>query len=74
MRIVCRVGVLFELERLPGIGPAKARAIVEHRRAHPFHKVDEIIKVKGIGRKTFGKLRPYLTVAGPTTLKEEPRN
>jgi competence protein ComEA len=63
-----------ELERLPGIGPAKARAIVEHRHAHPFHKVDEIIKVKGIGRKTFGKLRPYLTVAGPTTLKEVPRN
>jgi len=63
-----------ELERLPGVGPAKAKAIVEHRRAHPFKKVDEITKVKGIGRKTFGKLRPYLTLAGPTTLKTEPKN
>jgi competence protein ComEA len=58
-----------ELEELPGIGPAKARAIVEHRRGHPFHKVDDLVRVKGIGRKTFGRLRPYITVVGPTTLK-----
>ena len=61
-----------ELERLPGIGPAKARAIVEHRHGHPFHRVDEITKVKGIGRKTFSKLRPYLTLVGATTLKAQP--
>lgn len=60
-----------ELERLPGIGPAKARLIVEHRKQHPFKKVDEITKVKGIGRKTFARLRPYLTTAGPTTLANE---
>jgi competence protein ComEA len=62
-----------ELERLPGIGPAKARLIVDHRHAHPFRKVDELTKVKGIGRKTFGKLRPYITIFGPTTLKNEVR-
>jgi competence protein ComEA len=62
-----------ELERLPGIGPAKARAIVEHRHAHPFRKPEEITKVKGIGRKTFGKLRPYITLTGATTLTSEPR-
>jgi competence protein ComEA len=61
-----------ELERLPGIGPAKARAIVEHRHLHPFKKLDELTKVKGIGRRTFGKLRPYITLSGPTTLKSEP--
>lgn len=66
-------GTAEELERLPGIGPAKARAIVEHRRTHPFHKLDELTKVKGIGRKTFGKLRPYVTLSGPTTLTSEPR-
>jgi competence protein ComEA len=59
-----------ELERLPGIGPQKARSIVEHRHAHRFLKVDEITKVKGIGRKTLGKLRPYITLVGPTTLTE----
>ncbi|HZS40125.1 MAG TPA: helix-hairpin-helix domain-containing protein [Polyangia bacterium] len=62
-----------ELELLPGIGPAKARSIVEHRHAHPFRKAEDITKVKGIGRKTFGKLRPYLTLTGPTTLTEEPK-
>jgi competence protein ComEA len=60
-----------QLELLPGIGPQKARAIVEHRHAHPFHKADELLKVKGIGRKTFGRLRPYLTIVGPTTLAAE---
>jgi len=62
-----------ELERLPGIGPAKAKAIVEHRRAHPFHKVDDLTRVKGIGKKTLAKLRPYLVLSGGTTLKSEPR-
>jgi competence protein ComEA len=60
-----------ELERLPGIGPARARAILEHRKSHPFHKAEEVTKVKGIGRKTFGRLRPYITVMGATTLKHD---
>jgi competence protein ComEA len=59
------------LTRLPGIGPAKARAIVEHRRSHPFRRVDELTKVKGIGHKTFGRLRPYVSIAGPSTLDKE---
>lgn len=62
-----------ELELLPGIGPAKAARIVEHRHLHPFKRLDELTKVKGIGRKTFGKLRPYITLSGPTTLKSEPK-
>jgi comEA protein len=57
-----------ELTRLPGIGAGKARAIAEHRHAHPFRRIDELTKVKGIGRKTFGRLRPYITTVGPTTL------
>lgn len=60
-----------ELARLPGIGPGKARAISEHRHAHPFRRIDELTKVKGIGRKTFGRLRPYITTVGPTTLDHE---
>ena len=56
---------------LPGIGPTKAHVIAEHRHAHPFHRIDELTKVKGIGRKTFGRLRPYITTVGPTTLSHD---
>ncbi len=58
-----------QLERLPGIGPAKAKAIVNLRRTHPFSRVDELTKVKGFGKRTVVKLRPYLTILGPTTLE-----
>ena len=54
-----------ELETLPGIGPSKAEAIVSHRARRPFKKVEDIMRVKGIGRKTFKKLSPYLKVSPP---------
>ena len=60
-----------QLALLPGIGPGKAKAISEHRHAHPFRRIDELTKVKGIGRKTFGRLRPYITTVGPTTLDHD---
>lgn len=60
-----------QLTLLPGIGPAKARAIAEQRRSHPFRRIDELTRVKGIGRKTFGRLRPYITTVGPTTLTND---
>lgn len=63
-----------ELERLPGIGPAKARAILETRaNMKGFRRIQDILRVRGIGRATFRKLRPMLTVDGPTTLAERPR-
>ena len=61
-----------ELERLPGIGEKKAAAIIEHRRGHPLKRLEDLAKVKGIGRKTVARLRPYLTLSGTTTLKERP--
>jgi competence protein ComEA len=56
-----------ELRLLPGIGPAKARLVIEYRTAHPFRTVEELARVKGIGPKTVRKLRPHLTVRGATT-------
>ncbi len=54
-----------ELESLPGIGPTKARAILEYRRQHgPFQSVDDLAKVKGIGPATVERLRPEV-IAGP---------
>jgi competence protein ComEA len=58
-----------ELALLPGVGPSKAEAIVKYRAASPFKQVDQIMRVKGIGKKSFQEMKPYLTVDGPTTLK-----
>lgn len=52
-----------ELERLPGIGPVLARRIVEDRaRNGQYTRPEDLLRVKGIGRKTLDKLRPYLLV------------
>ena len=47
-----------ELEALPGIGPAKAKAIVDYRQQHgAFKSVEELKNVKGIGEGIFSKLK-----------------
>lgn len=52
-----------ELELLPGIGPALAARIVEHRREHgPFASVEELDLVRGIGPRTLEAIRPLVTV------------
>ena len=51
-----------ELDALPGIGPAIARRIVEHRNLQPFTKIEDIMLVKGIGEKKFSKLKELITV------------
>ena len=62
-----------ELTLLPGIGPSKAEAIVKQRARQPFKTTDQLMRVKGIGRKTFKNLQPWLRVEGPTTLKSKIR-
>lgn len=52
-----------ELERLPGIGPALAGRIVDHRTTRgPFRSVDELDRVPGIGPATLDRLRPLVEV------------
>jgi competence protein ComEA len=63
-----------ELCRLPGIGPSRAEAILALRqRVQRFRSVDDLVRVKGIGRASMRKLRPYLTLTGDTTLTARPR-
>ncbi len=49
-----------ELECIDGIGPAKAKAIVEYRKTKGFETVEDLQKVRGIGKKSFAKILPYL--------------
>ena len=51
-----------ELQRLPGVGPVMARAIVAARQSNPFESVSDLDRVKGIGPKTLDKLRPFVVV------------
>ena len=50
------------LQTLPGIGPQKADAIIRFREENgPFKKIEDLMKVSGIGEKTFEKLKEQIT-------------
>jgi competence protein ComEA len=51
-----------ELSSLPGIGPAKAQAIIEYREQERFSRPDDLRKVKGIGDKLYEQLKDQITV------------
>ena len=55
-----------ELIRLPGIGPAKATAILAQRKkVGGFKRIEDVLRVHGIGRKLLARLRPFITLAPP---------
>lgn len=49
-----------ELQRLPGIGPGKARAIIRARQTASFQSAEDLVRVPGVGPATVERLRPYL--------------
>jgi competence protein ComEA len=52
-----------QLQTLPGIGASAAQRIVEYRQKNgAFKKIEELMNVKGIGEKSFLKLKPLITV------------
>jgi competence protein ComEA len=52
------------LVSIPGIGRVMAERIIAWREEHgPFRRVEDLMKVKGVGEKTFEKLRPYVKVS-----------
>jgi competence protein ComEA len=52
------------LEALPGIGEVIAQAIVDYRSENgPFQRIEDLLKVKGIGEGTFEKIKDYITVS-----------
>jgi competence protein ComEA len=51
------------LETLPGIGPSKAKSIIEYRSQNgPFKSIEEIKNVSGIGNKTFEQIKDLIAV------------
>jgi len=53
-----------QLDALPGVGKATAERIVEYRQKNGgFKKPEDLMNVKGIGEKSFLKLKPYITVS-----------
>jgi len=51
------------LDTLPGIGATKAQAVIDYRNSSgKFTKIDDIMKVSGIGQATFDKIKSLITV------------
>lgn len=61
-----------QLALLPRVGPSVAQRIVQFRKENgPFKSPEDLMLVRGIGEKTFQLIKPYLAVAGESTLKEK---
>ncbi len=61
-----------QLELLPGIGEARAKAVVSMRKQRGgFKSVTELTDVKGIGEAALAKLRPFVRIQGKTTARRD---
>lgn len=63
IRLDLNTATAAELERLPRIGPKLAARIVAFRSEHgPFRRVSDLMRVDGIGEKTYARLQPALFI------------
>lgn len=54
-----------QLDALPGVGKSTAQRIVDYRQKNgSFKKIEELMNVKGVGEKSFLKLKPLIAVGG----------
>lgn len=67
---------VVEWTQIEGIGDKTAQAIIDDRTANgPFRSVDDLVRVRGIGRVTLEEMRPYLReVAGTTGSAEKSKD
>ena len=61
-KIDLNTATMEQLHSLKGIGHKKAVAILEYRKEHNFTKIEDIMKVKGIGKKMFEKVKSEIEV------------
>ena len=63
-----------ELQQVPGIGPASAEKILMMRKSYgAFKSVDDLLAIKGLGKKRLEKMRKYLTVGKTNAAKQAPK-
>ena len=61
------LGAVTELMQLPRIGQKTAERILAFRKQHGgFQRPEELMNVKGIGEKSYAKLKPFLALSAPT--------
>ncbi len=58
---------LDQLDALPGVSARFAAAVVAERTARPFTRPEDLMRVHGMTRRRFERLRPHLGVTGPTS-------
>lgn len=62
-----------ELQELPGVGPATAKAIIQFRaKSGRFRRVEDLLAIRGISEGKLNKMRPYITVGAPPPPKKSP--
>ena len=61
-KVDLNTATMEQLHTLKGIGHKKAVAIIEYRKEHNFTKIEDIMKVKGIGKKLFEKIKSEIEV------------
>jgi competence protein ComEA len=60
-----------QLDALPGVGQKAAQKILAYREKRRFARIEELVKVKGFGKKRFLLLKPHLALEGPSTFRVE---
>lgn len=61
-KVNINTATLEELKTLKGIGDSYAARIIEYRQATPFKEPEDLMNVKGIGEKTFEKIKDRIVV------------